>query len=64
VTKGYSDELLKVFKKLNPDKTEDQIIEIFQEQRQAIADKMECSINCVGLSINEKDKTIKIDIVI
>jgi hypothetical protein len=60
--KGYTKELLDFFKENNPDKSEKEIIEAFTAQRKLMAERADCNINDVTLSIDKENKTIKIDV--
>lgn len=59
---GYTEELLQFTKEANPDLTEQEIINTFQEQRKSLAKKVGCELNCVQLSVNKIQKTINIDV--
>jgi len=59
---GYTEELLKFTKEANPDLTEQEIINAFQEQRKSLAKKIGCKLNCVQLSVNKIQKTININV--
>ena len=59
---GYTKELLQFTKEANPNLTEQEIINAFQEQRKSLAEKMCCELNCVQLSVNKIKKTINIDV--
>jgi len=60
--KGYTKELLEFTKKLNPQKTEEEIIKDIQDLREELSKKFDCEIACIQLSINKDKKEIKIDV--